>query len=353
MKILQLTFTYGNNMGAMLQAYALNRVLTEMGNEVYLLPFYQEPFVLVQNKKSLKQKILYALRNYKSRNYTDEWFSKFNHFLYDKCMFAPFTDLDNLSSVENDYDLFMVGSDQVWNIPRYQCEQCLLKWVSQKEKRFSYAVSLGDYSIRLKNNDLEEALENFGAVSFREKIDYEDAKRNGLECRMDLDPTFLVDQKDWKKITDSKYDFLKNSVCVFGYDKTSFEFAKEYAKANGMKVVIVNYFGNRIFPGIKILNPGSPAELLSVIQYAGTVVTHSYHVFILSLNLNKKVYITKKSNKSGNRFDTVLDMFEIENIETKPENFNREIDWERFNNKLYSLRENSLNYLRSITKNDC
>lgn len=53
MKILQFTFTYGNNLGAMLQAYALNKVLTDMGNDCYFQPFFEKPFELPKSKPGL------------------------------------------------------------------------------------------------------------------------------------------------------------------------------------------------------------------------------------------------------------------------------------------------------------
>ena len=352
MKILQLTFTYGNNLGAMLQAYALNKVLTDMGNDCYFLPFFENPFQLMETRKSLKGRLLSAFRRLKKREYTDKWFCEFNQFLYSKCKFAPFIAFDKLSQIENDYDLFLVGSDQVWNVSTFRTEHCLLQWVAQKEKRCSYAVSLGNYSIRLKNDPVLNAIETFDAISFRERIDYEDARRNGVPCRMDVDPTFLVDRAEWVGLVNESYAFLENSVCMFGYDKASFAFAKAYAQQHGMKLVIVNYFGNRLFPGIKILNPSSPIDLLSILFYAGCVVTHSYHVFIVSLNLNKQVFVTKlhSSGKSANRISTVNGQFGLFDREAKPENMNACMDWAQFNERLSKLREDSLNYLKRITK---
>ena len=353
MKILQLTFTYGNNMGAMLQAYALNKTLESMGNECYFLPFYEKPFEILKKKTNLVSAVLKLLRNYKKRNYTPAWVRNFNQFLYNTCQFAPYTQLDQLSKIQNEYDLFIVGSDQIWNVKTYNCEHCLLKWVEDKNKRFSYAASLGSYSIRLKNDPIATAIKDFSTVSFREKIDYEDAMRNGIDCRLDIDPTFLVDKSHWEEITNEKYSYLENCVALFGYDEKSYEFAKKYAKEKKLKLVIANYFGNRAFPGTKILNPPTPTDMLSIIRYASCVVTHSYHVFILSLNLNKQVFYTSHNGKKvNNRFDTVIELFDLQNRETDIENINCQVDWCEFNRRLYELREKSLRYLKGITHND-
>lgn len=342
-------------MGAMLQAYALNKVLTEMGNDCYFLPFYEKPFEIIKTRLGLIEKILSFFRKIKGRQYTDEWFKQFNLFLYKHCQFAPYVDLDNLRSIENDYDMFLVGSDQVWNVMAFNSEYCLLKWVSENNKKCSYAASLGSYSIRMKNDPVLENIKNFVYISFREKIDYEDAKRNSVSGRLDLDPTFLIDKSHWLELTDSKYQYLKDYVCIFGYDKQSYDFAKKYAKKNGIKIVVVNYFGNHILPGIKILNPPSPTELLSVIAYAGCVVTHSYHVFILCLNLNTQVYLSRdllRREKSENRFVTVIGGFGLKNREAKMENIDFTVDWDNFNYQLREQREESLSYLKRMTKND-
>ena len=339
-------------MGAMLQAYALNRVLTEMGNDCYFLPFYEHPFLLVETKMNFKDKILAFFRRYKGRQYTNAWFRDFNQFLHNECKFAPYVSFEKLKEIEDQYDLFLVGSDQVWNVSTFNSECCLLKWVSNQKKKFSYAVSLGSYSIRMKNDYVLDAIQNFEHVSFRERIDYEDANRNGVNCRLDLDPTFLLGKEEWAKKVKPQYEFLKKSICVFGYDTKSFDFAKQYAKKMRLNMVVVNYFGNRIFPGIKILNPASPVDLLSIIYYAQCVVTHSYHVFIISLNLNKQVFITKNhgTRKTTNRFDTVLETFALEDRETNFENISKTVDWNNFNTKLQEHRKNSLEYLRGITK---
>lgn len=351
MKILQLTFTYGNNFGAMMQAYALQKVLTDMGNDCYFLPFFQKPFELPEYELSLKGKVLWGLRKYKRRNYTKKWFSNFNHFLYDHCQFAPYIELSNLASIGEEYDRFLVGSDQVWNIQSYNNDYCLLKWVPEKAKRCSYAASLGNYSIRMKNNPVLEAIREFGSVSFREQMDYQDAKRNGVQCRMDLDPTFLLDRAEWEKMVDERYKYLEDCVALFGYDRQSFVFAKTYAERNKKQMVIVNYFGNRLFPGIRILNPASPVDLLSVIRYADCIVTHSYHVFIISLNLNKQVYYSKtNSGKNSDRFATVEERFSLPDLSAIPEHIGTIVDWKIFNSRLSELRAESLAYLRGITE---
>lgn len=354
MNILQLTFTYGNNVGGMLQAYALNRVLTDMGNDCRFLPFFESPFTLQPEKLSAKGRFLRWLRWYKHRNYTNEWFYQFNRFLYDHCQFAEYVPLDQLASIQNDYDMFLVGSDQVWNIPVFQTQHCLLEWVSDKKKRSSYAASLGNYSIRLKNDPVGEAIANFQNISFREELDYEDAKRNGLDCRLDIDPTFLLDQTHWYSLTDDSYTAYENCVALFGYSKDTFEFAKKYAKEHKKKLVIVNYFGNKIFPGIRIVNPSTPLELLSIMRYSACTVTHSYHVFIVSLNLNTPVFYQCKTTagKTGNRFQTVVNRFGLHGREAIPCNVNQEIDWAAFNRKVAELRDDSLAYLRRITSCD-
>ena len=340
-------------MGAMLQAYALNKTLESLGNECYFLPFYENPFSLPNTRLNFVNYMLKFARNYKKRNYTDNWMYNFNHFLYDHCKFAPFTQLDQLYQIQNDYDIFIVGSDQVWNMNAYNNRHCLLEWVNDKNKCFSYAASLGDYSIRLKNDPVAKCIKNFSGISFREKIDYEDARRNGIKCRIDLDPTFLIDKIQWEELTDKKYSYLENSITLFGYDKQSFAFAEKYARQNKLKIVIANYFGNRFFPGIKIINPCTPTEMLSIIKYSNCVVTHSYHGFILSLNLNKQVFYTPRSTgKSNSRFETVLDFFDLQNCETDVKNINCKINYKKFNEKRYELREGSLNYLKRITQND-
>ena len=119
--------------------------------------------------------------------------------------------------------------------------------------------------------------------------------------------------------------------------------------------MVINYFGNHLLPGIKNINPPSPIELLSVIAYANCIITHSYHVFILSLNLNTKVFINTRSFKnlkSYNRFSTVIEMFKLKGLESEICNIDNNIDWDKFNSILKREREESINYLKRMSEND-
>ena len=54
MKIGILTFHYCNNYGAALQAYALKKVLTDMGEDVFFVQHYVEK--ILPHKKQIKER---------------------------------------------------------------------------------------------------------------------------------------------------------------------------------------------------------------------------------------------------------------------------------------------------------
>ena len=127
MKIAILTLPLHTNYGGLLQAYALQSALERMGYEVSVLDKIRKPKVaahvcskLVLGSVSVKRLIMKfilrknvapigQLEDYKRRKKrnTNTW--KFA----DKYIHRH--ELDNLGSIkEDDYDVFVVGSDQIW-----------------------------------------------------------------------------------------------------------------------------------------------------------------------------------------------------------------------------------------------
>ena len=120
MKIAILTLPLHTNYGGLLQAYALQSALERMGYEVSVLDKIRKPKVQIPFSVSVKRLIMKfilrknvapigQLEDYKRRKKrnTNTW--KFA----DKYIHRH--ELDNLGSIkEDDYDVFVVGSDQIW-----------------------------------------------------------------------------------------------------------------------------------------------------------------------------------------------------------------------------------------------
>lgn len=348
-RICQMTFTTGNNAGAWLQTFALNKTLTSFGCNVDVLNFSSG--VLKAPRETLKKRILLPFFIFKRRYIVKKRWLEFNQFFKNQLRFVF---VPNESDLKNlDYDLFLVGSDQVWN-KMITKRDFLLTFVDDNAKKVSYACSLGDYSISLKNNEIIDELNKFNKVSFREEIDYNDAIRNGLnKADVHIDPTFLINKEEWIKLSAGSSKIkTRDFVLIFCCDKNLLKIARGIAKKENKKIVVANYFGLNPLFGIKIINFSSPLELVDLIQRSSIVLTTSFHGYALSLNLNKKVLISSNPNfKKYQRFAQLQKELGVceSNIDLMKTEYDcLDFDWDGINANIKKQKEKSLAYLRSL-----
>ena len=151
MKIAQITLNWYTNYGNILQKYALQHTLKKFADDVEVLwrgsyKFLPETgsdklFQIIVPKRSTDRTRLYLLREAIRQ-------SKFKDFenLYIKTRF----DFPYHEDIADEYDFFVVGSDNIWNPNKPQAEY-FLEFVP-REKKITYAVSVRPF----KGNPTEE-----------------------------------------------------------------------------------------------------------------------------------------------------------------------------------------------------
>ena len=198
MKIGILTFQNANNYGALLQAYALKYALIHMGHQTHLINYFcspiQKPAPLITLRtlkgiiKTPFRLILHPMRK--------RIFAKFTSFrknyLTDTYQYYPET-LSQISS----YDLFITGSDQVFN-PRITGfdPNYFLAFSKDTSKNASYAASFGfelkDLSAQEKQF-IQQNIPHLKHLSVREqqgkKIIH---SLTGQAAHVHIDPTLLL-----------------------------------------------------------------------------------------------------------------------------------------------------------------
>lgn len=103
-----------------------------------------------------------------------------------------------------DYDVVVVGSDQVWNpiffgdSPAY-----LLKDMPSQVKKISYAASVATSHIGDRLHFFEEALPGYAAISLRERSSIKELQ-DCVDKKIEwvVDPTLLLSADEWSRILD-------------------------------------------------------------------------------------------------------------------------------------------------------
>lgn len=306
------TFHYVDNYGAVIQAWALRKYINGLPGckaEIvnYVPENYSYDLSLYENSEDARGKLI------KKREL-------FENFLREECSLSQ----DVKDKIEDeDYDYICVGSDQVWNLSLREATNCeyLLPNV-KKAKKFSYAASIGISVARIGKytSAFEQYLKSFDKVSVRENEHVKFIKEvSGKDCACVLDPTFLVDVKDYKELICNKkkskrpFIFLYWLVHSGELDKRkNLEIVNRLSRELGCEVIhnipdvkdyaINNNGGCMCYEGVD--------DFLWYIANAEIVVTNSYHACVLSIRFGTKFFSTIV-NSMRSRIDTLNSMINI------------------------------------------
>lgn len=365
-----------NNYGAELQAFALQKVLNNLGCDAEIIDYYfyknpkfkktkkSRPFVKLPLKQSLKEflypwyKTLKTLPFYKAKKKRDD---KFQAFHSDNTKLSrSYKTLDELYAANLNYDVYVVGSDQVWNPnTNINIEPYFLTFAPKNKLKISYASSFGVSLIpEINQSRYATYLDNIDCIGVREK-----QGKNIVESLINkkatwvLDPTFLLSKSDWKNYaSDTK---IKEPYILL-YILTDAEYitslARKIAKENNLKIVRIcknAFIEDKSDDVINIIDAG-PQEYLGLFAKASFVLTTSFHGTCFSVNFNIPFYTILKKNKTNNsrQIDLLNELNIGERIiyvgDSIPNNkeFNK-INYEAVNKELLEFKYHSISYLKN------
>lgn len=337
MKIGIMTFWWSDdNYGQLLQCYALQKYLRDLGHEAYLIR-YRPDNDIIRIKTSLVKKIYKAFNPQKLYNFAknrinrkkleierknnDRQFELFRQ-KYIAQSEAVYSSLKELQDNPPDADAYIVGSDQVWNFWNISIEKCknlihsyFLDFGSEKTKRISYAASWGRTEVSNEEiAEIEPLLKRFDYVSVREK--------NGIElcskCSFDraewvCDPTLLLSAETYRKIyceseirrKEKKYLllYMLGNECDFDI-KTAYEFAAQ----KNIEVVYVS--GNDLTANSQKTFATIP-EWLYLVDNAEYVITNSFHCGVFSTIFHKQFGIVPLTGTCAGMNARLSSLFEL------------------------------------------
>lgn len=340
-----LTFHCAINYGGVLQAYALSKKLVELGHDVKFINL-RPPNISKDKPKRLTDFIFRILFN--------RFVSKYLPPLTNKIKSN-----EDLSALNNLFDIFIVGSDQVWNpeLSRNYLNNYLFDFVDNNKIKISYAASFGseDIDITFEEKDtIKKLLNNFKIVTVREKSAQQICKVTfDADSEVVVDPTLLLQKDDYIQLLTSQN--LKNEgVVCMKFIKTE-EFA-EMARYVGQKlskpVKLVNT--PRKFKGIKSIYWPTVGKWLSLINNAEIVITDSFHALCFCIIFKKNFIVIPGKEKRFTRLKSLLHSLGLENRvvrninELKQLNFEESIDYDKTHAQLKGLKNSSTSILERI-----
>lgn len=322
MKIHTITSHDVYNYGASLQAYALMRYLQDTGNEVsiidykpdyskarynfwYISPQYRwrkNPLLRFCACLVLAPKRFYTYRRKKA---FDTFKSKYFH------LTQRFSTLAELEQAQWDAQMFITGSDQIWNTDHENGKDPAnyLSFVPLGVKRMSYAASFGIDYIKPEFQDMvKRNLMHFQQITVREKQGVRILKQLGLSAVQVVDPVFLLSKHEWENLSASpKVKEKYILVYDFGRNKMMQEFAIRYSKVHQLKILSLNDFVSHSYADYNINNAG-PREFLGLIKNAECFISNSFHGTAFSIIFEKQFFIFNRKDAVNSRMESLMEI---------------------------------------------
>ena len=362
MKIAIITFHRALNYGAVLQAWALQTAISQLGCDVQILDYrnewmesYSGIFNTFGKEKTVKT-VLSAIRNTPIRFKRVYKYRKFikKYLFLSKRLFQK-----DLHNIENHFDTFITGSDQVWNdfLTNFD-EAYFLSFVKDKEKKFSYAASFGfsEFPNKLKN-EYKYRLRSFNKISVREDrgiyLVKEACSKDATLC---VDPTLLLEKSQWKSLLHSVH--RKKYLLVYSLNPIVhlMDYADFLAEKQDLQICYIcnewkniwDYRGNK---RVRHIVAPSPRDFISLINNAEYVLTNSFHGTVFSLIFHTKFYSeTDYIIKKNDRINSLLSNIGLKSriITKELPDTKDDINWTQVDIEIEHLKRQSLVYLKEI-----
>lgn len=310
MKIGIITFHWGTNYGGVLQAYALQEYIKKLGSEVQIINYaphtFRDSFIRcfrTKNPRIAFENIKEYLKEQKFKLFRKNYLNTTRRYF----------SLDELKKEAPELDVYITGSDQVWNPyflntygPAY-----FLDFGNDKVKRIAYAVSLGctKYPTAAMKK-IKPCLERFNAISLRENTGLNIMNEMGFNfAKLMPDPTLLLEKSDYEKIMIDNKSEKYNYALFYILQPKQHLILRIYDHVNNklnMKV-INNLTYISLTKGIN--------EWLCDICNSQFVVTNSFHGVIFSMIFQKQfIVIPIEGSLRGmnDRIYTLLQKFGLE-----------------------------------------
>ena len=315
-KVNIITIHFGTNHGSVLQAYALSSYLNSIGCDAKIIDYVPDRYKiwnsLVARKGAQYPLPVIAayypvalLKNFRVRKI-------FENFLNSNLNLTErFSDKEELKKNPPQAEVFISGSDQVWNndYNGNNDYSYFLDFVPENAKRIAYAASFGKENVDEQDyiDRIKPLLQSFDKISVRET----DAQNilNGLNIPSThvTDPVFLLTKEQWGKFgksvkTDKPYTLV---YVMDGIYEELLDYAQKIKEKTGNAIYVVSFKKLKDERVDKCFYLANPKDFIGLMESADTVVTNSFHGTAFSVLFQKK-FISIGKEKYNSRMLSLL-----------------------------------------------
>lgn len=319
MKAAVITFHSAYNYGAVLQAYSLQKALETSGYDPDVIDYWPERRVAAANsiirpRKGLKGGVINLMTSlhYKAIKRKRRQFDDFRQVAWRRTEIM-YDSNDHLARSIPRADVFITGSDQVWNPSTGIDPAYFLDFAVQAGKpTASYAASIGLHDIdKYDKVAMARMIDRIDLLSVREPRAAEIIKDlTGRDAKVVVDPVFLQSSEQWNELV--KQPVVEDDyLLVYAVRRRRYmeNIIRQIKKRSGLKVVLIpgaNPAARGLIPADEIVWDAGPVEFVNLFAHAKAVCTNSFHGTAFSLIYNKP-FISVPHTKGDTRVSSILD----------------------------------------------
>ena len=301
MKVSVVTLHAVSNYGSLLQTYATQKVLEQIGCQAEIVDYRRKPVLPKTVKQILTDPeydpvmklklILIKPSGNKAKRVKDSFLNRYVHLTK-----QLYTADEDFLKYPIEADVYCTGSDQVWNtgwhgeIPA----PFFLGFVPDDKKKIAFSASIGKEELEeWEKPGIREYLKRYAAISVREKsavgiIRSLDAQLNAVQV---LDPTLAADPEIWQKLASPERVVKEKYVLIYQLSGHEYlgKYAQELAKKKHLKLIrICTRYDSLLSIGHGIVLP-RVEDFLALFRDAEYIVTNSFHGTAFSLIFHKQL----------------------------------------------------------------
>ncbi len=361
MKLCTITCHDVYNVGASLQAYALQTYLKSLGHDVkiidykpdYLSNHYRLDLVSTPkyDKPVLKQAYLLAklpgrLRMLPRKKAFDRFTARYLD------LTRRYASNEDLKRDPPEADVYFAGSDQIWNplFPNGKDPAFYLDFV-RHGVRASYAAS---FAADAFPPELREATAQYLAhldhISVREQSGLSVLHTLGVvHASVVLDPVFLLARTQWEAMAKQPESCEAPYLLVYDFDNSASirDLAEKLAAAHGWRIYSIFDlpYAARCFPLC------GPEGFLGLIRGASFVLSNSFHATAFSVIFEKEFAVVERTENINTRMRDLTALLGLsDHMAAQNAALPLRTDWREVNRRLTAEIERSRAYIDTVLR---
>lgn len=287
MRIGIMTMHRVQNVGSVLQAYALQNKIEQFGHDVEIIDYVFPP--PKERHFSPKDVISWgwdAMQGFPARRKSKKMARFRNDFLHTSSI--EYSTHEELISSPPKCDIYCTGSDQVWNPKHVGYDTSfMLDFAPKNAPRISYASSFATAEIEEPFFSLyAQFLEKYDSLTVREQSGINIInKMTGKNAQVVCDPTLLLTKTEWETVANQTEVGLSKGYILIYLLRYMFDprpgfynIVESVRQALNLPVYQFNPYSNDGFhKHIIPLRGMGPMDFVSLVKNASFIVTDSFH----------------------------------------------------------------------------